>query len=174
VAADTPSDIRAVDFGEVAPPGSACDEGLRFAPPATIAVERGRSRILDVRWFTRLEVDPDVAYADLAGDGDDEAVVHVVCNYGANGAEDTVHVWTLARGRPVHLASLSEPPESVRGPLLPAVADVAVDHGRIEVTWTRYAEHDPNCCPSKLTTVSYELDGDDLDRLPGSVTRAAA
>src|SRR5262245_64424989 len=37
-AADAPADIRAVDFGEVAPPGSACAEGLRFTPPAAIPV----------------------------------------------------------------------------------------------------------------------------------------
>ena len=94
VAADAPTDIRAVDFGEVAPPGSACAEGLRFTPPAAIPVARGRSPVLDIGRFTRLEVDPDVAYGDLDGDGNDEAVVHVVCTYGANGAEDTVHVWT--------------------------------------------------------------------------------
>jgi hypothetical protein len=87
-------DIHAVDFGEVSPPGSACAEGLRFTPPAAIPVAHGRSPVLDIGRFTRLEVDPRVAYGDLDGDGDDEAVVHVVCTYGANGAEDTLHVWT--------------------------------------------------------------------------------
>jgi hypothetical protein len=174
VAADTPADIRAVDFGEVAPPGSACAEGLRFTPPAAIPVAGGRSPVLDIGRFTRLEVDPNVAYGDLDGDGGDEAVVHVVCTYGANGAEDTVHVWTQTRaGRTVHVASLTEPPRSVTGPLPPAVADVAVDGRRVEVTWTHYAAGDPNCCPSRLTTVSYELDGDRLDRVGRAVTRAA-
>jgi hypothetical protein len=174
VAADTPADIRAVDFGEVAPPGSACAEGLRFTPPAAIPVAGGRSPVLDIGRFTRLEVDPNVAYGDLDGDGGDEAVVHVVCTYGANGAEDTVHVWTQTRaGRTVHVASLTEPPRSVTGPLPPAVADVAVDGRRVEVTWTHYTAGDPNCCPSRLTTVSYELDGDRLDRVGRAVTRAA-
>ena len=173
VAADAPADIRAVDFGEVAPPGSACAEGLRFTPPAAIPVARGRSPVLDIGRFTRLEVDPDVAYGDLDGDGNDEAVVHVVCTYGANGAEDTVHVWTQRRGRTVHVASLTEPPRSVAGPLPPAVEAVAVDGPQVEVTWTRYAAGDPNCCASRLTTVSYELDGDALERVGRPVTRTA-
>lgn len=172
--ADAPADIRAVDFGDVAPPGSACAEGLRFTPPAAIPVANGRSTVLDIGRYTRLEVDPHVAYGDLDGDGDDEAVVHVVCGYGANGAEDTVHVWAERGGRAVHVASLTEPPRSVTGPLPPAVDDVAVDAGRIEVTWTRYAGGDPNCCPSQLTTVTYELDGGALGRVGKPVTRSAA
>jgi hypothetical protein len=173
-ATERPANIRAVDFGEVAPPGSACAEGLRFTPPAAIPVDRGRSPVLDIGRFTQLEVDPDVAYGDLDGDGDDEAAVHVVCNYGANAAEDTVHVWTLSRGRPVHVASLTEPPRSITGPLPPGVTDVAIEGGRVEVTWTHYAEGDPNCCPSGLTTVGYALDGDRLDRVGRPVTRPAA
>jgi len=174
VATGAPSDIRAVDFGEVAPPGSACAEGLRFTPPAAIPVARGRSPVLDIGRVTRLEVDPNVVYGDLNGDGNDEAVVHVICTYGANGAEDTVHVWTQTRaGRTVHEASLSEPPRSITGPLPPAVTDLAVDGRQVEVTWTGYAAGDPNCCPSRLTTVSYELDGDRLDRVGRAVTRAA-
>jgi LppP/LprE lipoprotein len=172
-AADTAADIHAVDFGEVAPPGSACAEGLRFTPPAAIPVARGRSSVLDIGRVTRLEVDPDVAYGDLDGNGKDEAVVHVVCTYGANGAEDTVHVWTQRRGRPVHVASLTEPPQSVTGALPPAVAGVAVRGSQVAVTWTRYGADDPNCCPSQLATVMYELDGDALDRVGRPVTRDA-
>jgi LppP/LprE lipoprotein len=172
-AAEAPADVRDVDFGEVAPPGSACAEGLRFTPPAAIPVARGRSSVLDIGRVTRLEVDPDVAYGDLDDNGTDEAVVHVVCTYGANGAEDTVHVWTQRRGRTVHVASLTEPPRSVTGALPPAVAGVAVHGQQVDVTWTRYTADDPNCCPSRLTTVSYELDGDALDRVGRPVIRAA-
>jgi LppP/LprE lipoprotein len=173
-AAGAPDDIRAVDFGEVAPPGSACAEGLRFTPPAAIPVAQGQSPMLDIGRFTRLRVDPHVVYGDLDGDGHDEAVVHVVCTYGANGAEDTLHVWAqTGAGRTVHEASLTEPPPSVSGPLPPAVDDVVVDGRRVEVTWTQYAAGDPNCCPSRLATVTYELDGDRLDSVGRPVTRAA-
>jgi hypothetical protein len=172
-AVDAPADIRDVDFGEVAPPGSACTEGLRFTPPAAIPVTRGRSSVLDIGRVTRLEVDSDVVYGDLDGNGNDEAVVHVVCTYGANGAEDTVHVWTQRRGHTVHVASLTEPPRSVTGALPPAVAGVAVHGSQVQVTWTRYSADDANCCPSRLTTVTYELDGDALERVGRPVTRAA-
>lgn len=163
------SDIRSVDFGEVPPPGSACSEGLRFTPPATIPVAAGRSPVLDIARFTRLEVDPDVTYGDLDGDGADEAAVHVVCSYGANGAEDTVHVWRLQDGRPQHVAGVGEPPASVTGPLPSAVEGVRVVGGRVEVTWTRYADDDPHCCPSGSATVAYELDGDRLARVGSPV-----
>ena len=48
-----------------------------------------------------------------------------------------------------------------------------MDGAQVEVTWTRYADDDPNCCPSRLATVTYELDGDALDRVGRPVTRAA-
>jgi hypothetical protein len=158
------SDIRSIDFANVAPPGSVCADGLRFAP-ATIPVEDGRSPVLDIGRFTRVEIDPDVAYGDVDGDGDDEAVVHVTCSYGANATQDTVHVWRAAAGRPVHVASVGEPPASITGPLAPTVIDVAIADGRVEVTWTSYADDDPNCCPSERATIRYELDGDDLQRV---------
>jgi hypothetical protein len=168
-----PTDIRSVDFDEVAPPGSACVQGLRFAPPARIPVDNGRSPVLDLGRLTRVEVDSDVAYGDLTGDGDDEAVVHVVCAFGANGAEDTVHVWRLSGRRVVHVASLREPPASITGPLPPSVSDVAVDGDAVEVTWTHYAADDPNCCPSEQTVITYQLDGATLDRVGRPVTTDA-
>ena len=82
--------------------------------------------MLDIGHVTRLEVDPDVRYGDLDGDGDDEAVVHVVCSYGANGAEDTVHVWTATRRRTVHVDTPDGPPRSVPGRLTPASPRVRV------------------------------------------------
>jgi hypothetical protein len=172
-AAPRPNDIRSVDFAEVAPPGTVCDDGLRFTPPARIPVQGGRSAVLDLGRLTRVEVDPDVAYGDVDGNGRDEAVVHVVCSYGANGAEDTIHVWGLSAGRVVHVASVSEPSASVTGPLPPTVADLAVAGGEVEVTWTHYADDDPNCCPSMQTVVTYELDGRTLDRVGRPVTRPA-
>lgn len=172
-AAGPAPDIRSIDFGEVAPPGSACVDALRFTPPVSIPVARGRSLILDIGRNARLEVDPDVAYGDLDGDGDDEAVVHVVCNYGANGAQDSVHVWTLSWARPVHVASVNEPPASLSGGLPPTVAGVAVDGDRAAITWTRYSPDDPHCCPSQLSTVSYALDGRALDRVGRAVISTA-
>ncbi|MFP3902209.1 MAG: LppP/LprE family lipoprotein [Acidimicrobiia bacterium] len=150
--------IHDVDFFQVAVPGSVCGEGLRFDEPRVIPVRSGRSPVLDLTRLTQVAVDPTVAYADLDGDGDDEAVVRVSCTFGANGIEDSVHVWALGPdGQPVHVGGVGEPDESVTGALPGTVAGVAASDGVVEVTWTRYAEDDPNCCPSQHTTVAYGL-----------------
>jgi hypothetical protein len=172
-AAPALTDIRAIDFADVAPPGASCDQALRFTPPAHIPVQGGQSAVLDLGRFTRLQVDPHVAYGDLTGDGRAEAVVHVVCNYGANGAQDTVHVWALSRGRLVHVASLREPPRSISGSFPPAVKRIGVRRGQVDVTWTHYAAADPNCCPSQQTLIRYELTGSRLHAVGRPVTSSA-
>jgi hypothetical protein len=166
--------IRAVDFGDVPQPGSACSEGLRATPPREIPVAAGSSRVLDLAKLTQLTVDPEVTYGDLDGDGAEEAVVHVTCAYGANGATDSIHVWTLRGDELVHLAGLSEPTdEAVAGALPSSLQDVAAADGGVTVTWTRYAPGDPNCCPSEQARLTYELDGDTLEPQGEAVTGTA-
>jgi hypothetical protein len=167
-------DVRDVDFASVSQPGTACDEGLRITPPRRIAVDEGSSALLDLGSLTRLEVADEVEYADLDDDGDDEAVVHAVCNYGANGSQDTVEVWAVERGAPVVVDALPEPPTRVTGPLPPAVKDITVDEGELAVTWTHYTADDPNCCPSQQTVLHYRLDGDQLEQVGRPVTTPAA
>jgi LppP/LprE lipoprotein len=166
--------VRDVDFSSVAQPGSACAEGLRIAPPRRISVDEGESGLLDLSRLTRLEVDDTVVYGDLDGDGSDEGVVHALCSYGANGAQDTIQVWAVDEdGDPVLLDSLAEPPARVTGPLPPAVKDVEVDDGELVVTWTHYQDDDPNCCPSQQTALRYQLDDDALDQVGRPVTSDA-
>jgi hypothetical protein len=167
-----PQAIRAVDFGEVAQPGEACSNGLRFAPPGQIPVSGGRSQVLDLGQLTQLVVDPDVAYSDLDGDGVEEAVVHVTCTYGANGAEDSVDVWSLDGNEPVAIASLDAPPAALDSELPPTVQGVGARDGRVVVTWSSYADDDPRCCPSEQVRASYELDDDELSTVGDLVTRA--
>jgi hypothetical protein len=157
-----PHAIRSVDFGEVAQPGSVCSNGLRFAPPGQIRVQAGRSQVLDLAQLTQLVVDPDTSYGDLDGDGADEAVIRVTCSFGANGAEDTVSVWGLEGDEVVPLASVDAAPEGLTSDLPPAVQGVGVSNGRVVVRWSRYADGDPQCCPSQQARVSYRLEGDEL------------
>ena len=176
VSQETPSEIvRAVDFSTVAQPGASCTEALADSEisPRRIPVERGASQLLDETFLVRLEVDDEVLYGDLDGDGDDEAVVHAVCNYGANGAEHTVQVWTVNVRVPVLVAAVSDAPAHVadESDLPPAVHDVAIDGSELLVTFTRYADGDPHCCPSGQTTVAYELD-DGLEPVGQPVTGA--
>jgi hypothetical protein len=165
--ADAPAGftIRDVDFSQAAQPGSTCDDGLADAVPAAITLTRGASDLLDPRSVTRLEVDRAVGYGDLDGDGREEAVVHAVCHYGANGAQDTVQVWTAARGQRRLLDTLTGAPEAVAdaSAFPPAVVAVAVRGDEVLVTFTSYGDDDPHCCPSKQTEVRYQLDGGDLE-----------
>jgi hypothetical protein len=165
--------IRSVAFGDVAQPGSACSQGLRFTPPPSIAVSGGASQVLDLAHLTQLTVDPEVSYGDLDGDGHDEAVVHVTCSYGANGTEDSVHVWSLDGDRLVHLAALDEAPAPADDALPSKVESVSVDGDQVAVTLASYAPDDPACCPTQQTVASYALDGDELVAAGTPVTRAA-
>ena len=166
--------VRDVDFTSLAQPGTTCAEGLRIAPPRRIAVEEGESGLLDLGRLTRLEVDDDVAYGDLDGDGAEEAVVHTVCAYGANGAQDTVQVWAVDDDEPVLVDTLGEPSTRVTGPLPPSLVDAAVHDGELVLTWTHYGDDDPNCCPSGETALRYELDHGALDQVGRAVTTATA
>jgi hypothetical protein len=169
-----PQAIRSVDFGNVAQPGSACSNGLRFSPPGEVPVVDGRSQVLDLAQLTQIVVDPNVAYSDLDGDGADEAVVHVTCSYGANGLEDTVEVYGVDGGDPVRLAAIDEPPSDLAGDLPPTVQGVDTSGGQVVVTWSQYADGDARCCPSEQAQVSYELaDEDELAAVGDPVVGAA-
>jgi hypothetical protein len=157
----------------VSQPGTACAEGLRVTPPRRIAVARGESAVLDLGRLTRLEVDSDVAYGDLDADGADEAAVHVICTFGANGADDSVQVWSLRNGTPAIVDTIAEPPARLAGSFPPAVKKVAISDGDVVVTWTHYADDDPNCCPSQETVLRYQLDDGSLRQVGRAVTTAA-
>ena len=157
----SPADVRNIDFAAFAQPGSTCSEALPEAPPRLIGIENGASRVLDEPSVARVEIDGDVLYADLDSDGDDEAVVHAMCAYGANGVQDTVQVWSLIGPLPVLVDTVTGPPADVAAAsdLPPTVRDVAVDNDELTVTFTHYADGDPNCCPTGQTVVPYGLDG---------------
>ena len=170
-----PDAIRLLDFGEVDQAGVTCDDGLTGTAPRVIKVSEGESDVLDDDFFTRLEVDGDVVYGDLSGDGRDEAVVHTVCAYGANGAQDTIQIWDLDTGSAEVRASVGEPPASISGPLPSAVKDIEVGaDGTLAVTWTHYDDDDPNCCPEWESVVRYMVTGTKVTQAGDPVTRRAA
>ena len=156
--------IRDIDFAAVAQPGATCADALEGSPPFLVLLDRGRSETLDEASLAQLEVDPEVLYGDLDGDGADEAVVQVVCTFGANGVEDAVQVWSIAGRGPVVLDRITAAPDDVAAASAfpPGVSDVVLDGDEITVTFTHHDEGDPNCCPSQQTEVSYQLDGGDL------------
>ena len=153
--------VQDIDFTEVAQPGSLCAGPLSGTAPRIIALDGGTSPLLDESTFARLEVADDIAYADLDGDGRDEAVVHASCTYGANGVEDSVQVWTVRGRLPMLVDAVSGAPEEVAedSAFPPTVLDVDVDGDEVVVTFTHHDDGDPHCCPSRATEVRYELDG---------------
>jgi hypothetical protein len=170
--AAAPDAIRTLDFAEIDQVGNTCDAGLEGTVPRKIEVSGGESEVLDEDWFTRLEIDGDVVYGDLNGDGRDEAVVHTVCAYGANGAQDTIQVWSLDSGSAEVSANLGEPPASVSGPLPSTAKEIEVDDdGALVVTWTHYDEDDPSCCPGWESTVRYMVTGSKVTPVGNPVTR---
>jgi hypothetical protein len=154
-------DVRDIDFASLAQPGAACAQALDAPPPGLIALQQGASELLDERSFSRLELKGDVLYADLNGDGNDEAVVHAACTFGANGVQDTVQVWAVRGRLPLLVDTVTAPPDEVAddSAFPPSVVDVAVDGDTVEVTYSSYADDDPHCCPSGQAVVTYELAG---------------
>jgi hypothetical protein len=149
--------IRSVDFGEVDQPAEVCAEGLGDVAPPVIRVTQGRSGVIDAVRNTRLTVSERVVYGDVTGDGVENAVVHMVCSYGANGTQHTLQIWGISEGEARIVATITEPPPRVAGPLAPNVITYTVEQDVVEVAWTRHTEDDPNCCPSLATRIRYRV-----------------
>jgi hypothetical protein len=162
--------IRLLDFEEIDQRGSACADALPDAP-STIRVSQGQSRLLDENMLVRLVVEGTAVYGDLDGDGNDEAAVHTVCEYGANGAQDQVQVWDLDADAARPRATLDRPPSGLGQGLPPTVKDVLIQGGELSVTWQSYSEDAPRCCPDQETTVRYEVDGGEVTQVGEPVTR---
>lgn len=165
--------IRLVDFGEVDQRSEVCADGLADGALSRIGVSQGRSGVIDELRYTRLAVDDTVAYGDVTGDGIENAVVHTVCSYGANGTQHTLQVWDVSTGPARIAATITEPPAEVTGPLAPDVRSYQVDDGALEVVWSSYTDDDPNCCPSLETRIRYRMVGDQAVQLGEPETRPA-
>jgi hypothetical protein len=156
--------IRLLNFNELDQRGSAC-AAVPGEAPSTIQVTGGESAVIDEEWLSRLVVDEAALYGDLDGDGADEAVVHTVCEYGANGAQDQIQVWDVATGSSRPLATLDEPPAEIDEGLPPTVKGVAVEGGSLRVTWSHYSEDAPRCCADLESVARYELSGGEVEQV---------
>lgn len=151
--------IRLVDFGEVDATPDLCAEGLGDevrSSLGSIELSGGASEVLDTTSLSQLDV-LNEAYGDISGDGVDEAVVHTVCDYGASGRQHEVQVWDASSGVAEPVGVVPEPAEELTGPFPSDITEMAIADGVLDVTWTAYAEDDPNCCPSDAVTLSYQL-----------------
>ena len=91
-----------------------------------------------------------VIYADLTGDGIDDAVVPI----SSGGTRGDVAFVVLAPSGAGTKTLLKVAPTDGSGGLAVAVVD-----GRLVMTRPVYAPEDPNCCPSSLRKTTYAWDG---------------
>lgn len=95
----------------------------------------------------------EVIYADLTGDGDDEAIVPI----DSGGTAGTIAYIVLTGGPDGTIALLRHLPN----PDVPGVS-VRVEGRKLIETMPVYGQDDPNCCPSKLRVTEYRWDGTTL------------
>lgn len=158
--------IRLMSFGDLEQPPEVCGEGLSDEVAASlesIALSGGESGTIDELNFTELSVSDEVLYGDIDGNGVDEAIIHATCTFGANAREHSIQVWEIGDGVADIAATVPAPGEDVRGPFEPDVISKAfADDGALEITWTRYEDDDPHCCPSGEVTTQYRMVGDEV------------
>lgn len=92
--------------------------------------------------------DKDVVFADLTGDGQDEAVVPIA----SGGTLGVFQVYVLSPQGSAIKQILKFDPGT--GKLVPAI-----DGGRLVITEPVYGPDDPNCCPSQLKKTTFRWDG---------------
>ncbi len=95
-----------------------------------------------------------VVYADLTGDGREEAIVPV----GSGGTLGNVayQVFTLRGGAPAAILT------TTRDQTTPGGMIMNVEDGRLVRTTGKYGPEDPRCCPSVLVKTRYRWDGSSL------------
>jgi hypothetical protein len=107
-AAQAAGDIHAVDFRNFVYHPSCADFEASSEPKVPIRVTGGRFEAaagsdLEGLFF---EVDREILYGDLTGDGRDEAVVRSLCSTGGTGRFDEGFVYGLKDGKPALLGRL--------------------------------------------------------------------
>lgn len=93
-------------------------------------------------------------FADVDGDGADEALVIHVYNGGGTGQFDGVTVYTMRGGQPVVLGEI---PGGDRGD--GGISDATPQRGAVAVERMMSQEDDGACCPSKLQKEVWTWDG---------------
>lgn len=93
-------------------------------------------------------------FGDLTGDGQPEAVIPFQCS-AADTAPAQVFVYTGTAQHPRQLATL---PLGGTQPML-SVRSATIANGTLLLSGDGYTPHDPLCCPSLHTTITYQWNG---------------
>lgn len=99
-----------------------------------------------------------IAYGDLTGDGQEEAVVIVVSNPNGSAIFHDLAVVADEGGTPAHVASLA-----LDDPVV--LKEIDVEDGLIKVVMLTLGPGDPQCCPTQRTVKFFGLQQDGLVEL---------
>jgi hypothetical protein len=150
--------VRDVDFGAATYPAPCptYDGGSVTLSGGRATVPLGSSARLDVY------LGP-VGYADADGDGDEDAIVSVRCDFVGADADSGALVAAYRAGP-------GGEPEPIGSPrTFEHVQSLSVSGLTVTVTVDRYDADDPACCPSSRVQQTWVFDGQAF-RLQGSVT----
>jgi hypothetical protein len=109
-----------------------------------------------------------VSYADLTGDGKEEAIVTVTTNFDPNGAVACIFVYTSRSGEPQLLWS-HETGDRANGGLRSLRVegfDLVVEQYDIKFDWSKgsYEEGTARCCPKRFIRSTYRWDGEHFEK----------
>ena len=100
---------------------------------------------------------PKGAYADINGDGRDEAVITYVCNKGGTGWPDNLLIYDNDLN---YLTKVDDWEREGMPPARGHIQQLQWTKDTVTVTWRAYADDDPACCATEEFTGNLTLDGD--------------
>jgi hypothetical protein len=162
------SPIREVDFRNFTypwyPSGYPAPRGER-----KITLRNGEMKVEAATNINRLRAGiPNVSYADLTGDGQEEAIVTVVANFDPNGSVACIFIYTLRNGEPKLLWSHETGDRADGGlrSLRVEGLDLVVEQYDIKFDWAKgsYEEGTALCCPKRFIRSRYRWDGERFEK----------
>lgn len=162
------SPIRKIDFKNFTYPWYPTD----YPPPhgeRKITLRDGEMKVDAPRNIDRLRAGlANVSYADLTGDGKEEAIVTVVTNFDPNGSVACIFVYTLRSNEPKLLWSLETGDRANGGLRTLRVEgfDLVVEQYDIKFDWAkgRYEGGTALCCPKRFIRSHYRWDGEHFEK----------
>ena len=100
---------------------------------------------------------PKGAYADINGDGKDEAVITYVCNKGGVGWPDNLLIYDNDLN---YITKVDDWEREGMPPARGHIQQLQWTKDTVTVTWRAYADDDPACCATEEFTGNLTLDGD--------------
>ena len=97
------------------------------------------------------------AYADINGDGRDEAVITYVCNKGGTGWPDNLLIYDNDLN---YITKVEDWEREGMPPARGHIQQLQWTKDTVTVTWRAYADDDPACCATQEFTGNLTLDGD--------------